>query len=645
MIQTITSAVKNHTSRYAFQTSADTQFVNTVLLVLGNLAFVVAIFAARSAPSSGYEVDIYRATPPLFWVGVGIALVSALWVLSHSLDDVSWYAALTLLGISGISIPALPVIRGYFFYGLSDPLNHLGWARELVMGTTTFFGDIYPASHVSAGILSVLGGTSIERGMLLVVVVLIACYVVFSTLVIREILPNRTAISLALVSALLFLPVNHVSFGPQFHTYSLATFFFPFVLYLVVKHITSENPDPTLPGRLSATDLGFLFAGGAIVVFHPQVAANVIVLLGTLAVVQLVARRRYPETRFGRSKPVYGQLVFLTAVFFAWNLQYTALFDLSSNLAESLIGVLTGTGEASEQLIADRAASAEGAGTSLAALFAKIFLIKVLYSFIAATVVGWHVVQYLKTRSSGLESTGRPSQSDSATDITVGFLAVSGLALAVFFAAHYVAGIQGYFFRHVGFGMVLVMVVGVVGLYGFFSTMENGGGSRRITPRSTFFVLTTVALVVSMAAFFPSPYISQPTSHVSEQQYEGYATTFENAADSAAFGGLRTGPRRYYDARGANIDNRLSWAIYPEDMGPAIRDVRGNTFPQEDFYYLFLTETDRGKELVAYNGLRYTAEDFDSIPRQEGVSRVFTNGEVDAYQVLYSTVEDDGPGE
>lgn len=640
MIQTITSAVKNQKDQYSFRTQTDVQFVTTLLLVLGNVAFVLAIFTARSAPSSGYEVDIYRATPALFWIGVGVAMISALWVLSRARRDVPWFAALTLLGISGLSIPALPLIRGYFFYGLSDPLNHLGWARELVAGQTTFFGDIYPASHVTAAFISVLGGAPIERGMLLVVFLLIVCYVVFSVLTVRVLLPGRTATTIALVSALLFLPINHVSFGPQFHTYSLATFFFPFVLYLVVKHVTG-TPDSTLPGRLSATDLAFAFAGAAIVVFHPQVAANVVVLLGTMAVVQLVARRRYPESRFGRSKPVYGQFVFMTAVFFAWNVQYTALFDLSSNLGQSLLDVVMGTSAADDQLIADRAASADGVGTSIVALFGKIFLVKVLYFAVAAAVVGRHVVRYLKRRS----SPSTHGHTVSSVDITVGLFAISGVSLAAFFVAHYVGNIQGYFFRHVGFGMVLVMVVAAVGLTQFFSSAQRAAESRRIAPSSVFFVLATVALVVSMAAFFPSPYVAKPTSHVSEQQYVGYATTFEYAAESAAYGGLRTGPQRYYDARGDNIDNRLSWPIYPEDMGPALRDVRANDFPKEDFYYLFLTETDRQKELVAYNGLRYTAEDFDSVTYQEGVSRVFTNGEVDTYQVLYSTVEDDGPGE
>ncbi|WP_396613402.1 hypothetical protein ACH9L7_17390 (plasmid) [Haloferax sp. S1W] len=645
MIQLISSVLKGYTNRYSFETSTNLQTANTIVLVLGNLAFIAAVLVARSAPANGYEVDIYRATPLLFWVGVGVALVSAVWVLSHPSDDISWYAALVLTGISGLSIPALPIIRGYFFYGLTDALNHLGWARELVAGTTTFFSDIYPASHVFSGVLSVLGGTPLERGMLLVVLVLLVSYVVFSVLVIREILPTRTATSVALVAALLFLPVNHVALAPHFHTYSLATFFFPFVLFLFVKHVTSSGPDPTLPRRLSSTDLGVIFGGTAIIVFHPQVAANVIVLLGTVALVQFVARRRYPKTLFAQSKPVYGQFIFLTVVFLAWNIQYNAIFALSTSLTESLIGMLNGTDEAGRQIIADRAESAEGAGTGLVTLFFKIFLSKTVFVLAAAAVVGKRLLSYLSARSSQHESSnaqfGDQAKPTTKSDTVVALFAVSGVSLAVFFVAHYFGGAQGYFFRHAGFGMVLAMVVATVGFVQLGERMKNAGGSLR----SAVFVLATVALVVSMAAFFASPYLSLPTGHVSEQQYEGHATTFEYAGDSAAFAALRTGPERYYDARGANLDNRLRWAIYPEDMGPELRDVREHDFPQKDFYYLILTKTDRDRELIAYNGLRFTAEDFDSVPNQEGVSRVYTNGEVESYQVLYSTAETDGPGE
>ncbi|SDM61452.1 hypothetical protein SAMN04487949_2264 [Halogranum gelatinilyticum] len=664
MLQTITTAMKRQTGRYSFQTGLSLQTLNTVALVLGNLVFIVGIYAARSVPASGYEVDIYRATPLLFWGSVAFALVAALWVLTHPSDRLSWAAALTLAAVAGLSIPAVPLLRGYFFYGLTDALHHLGWARELLAGATTFFGDLYPATHVFSAVIAVLSGASIERSMLLVVLLLISGYVVFTTLVVREILPGRTATVVAVFVGLLFLPINHVAFGPHFHTYSLATFFFPFLLYLVVKHVTATRPDPTLPGRLSATDLGFLFAGATIVVLHPQVAANVVVLLGTFAVVQFVARWRAPDSRFGRSKPVYGQFVFLSAVFLAWNVQYDALFGLSTSLADSLVGVATGTGQESPQLIADRAASAEGAGTSVTALFGKIFLLKLVFVAIAGTVVARDVVGYLKSRgrataarSDGgdgsalgdrlaLEAGRSPEVGRSlGVDIVVGLLTVSGLALAVFFAAHYLGGVQGYFFRHVGFGMVLVSFLAVVGIVRFIEASRHTSPTRRRALRSTAFALTVAVLVVSMAAFFASPYISLPSNHVSEQQYAGHATTFEYGVDNAAYAALRTGPERYYDARGANLDNRLSWGIGPEDMGASLRDVRDHDYPQEDFYYLFMTETDRQKELVAYNGLRFSADDFETVSHQEGVSRVVTNGEVDAYQVLYSTVEDDGPGE
>lgn len=604
--------------------------MNKAFLVVGNLAFVVATFVAHSNPATGYEVSILAATPILFWLGIAVALLSAIWVLTFAEERLIWIVAAGLASLAVLSVAALPLVRGYFFYGQADPLNHLGWARELLYGKTTFFGDIYPASHTLSVLIATLGGVTLERGMIVVVFLLMGSFVALTTLTVWTVIPDRTAVSIGLVSALLFLPLNHIGFSPLFKTYSLASFVFPFVTFLIVKHVTSTEHDPTLSGRLSATDLGFLFGGIALVFYHPQVAANVIVFVGAIAMAQLVASRTFPTSLVARSKPVFGQFLALTLVFFVWNSQHPALFDLSENLFNSLLGLFFGTEQAGE-IVGQRAQSAGEAGKSVFTLFVRIFLLQAVYVVVAAGVVGARVAGLLQPR----EDVG----------IVLDVFTIGGLTTALFFLMHFVGDISGYFFRHLGFGMILTTVVAVVGLHRLVGSVRNVDASIRPKLKLVSVALMLAALALSLTVLFPTPYIALPTSHVSEQQYTGHASAFEHTVEGAALAGPRISPKRYYEARGVNLDNRLQWGVSPEEMRSGLREVRRNDYPTRDFYYLFVTETDRQREIVAYDGFRYGPEAFDSVPTQEGVSRVHSNGEVNVYQVLYSTHEDTGPNE
>lgn len=610
---------------------------HTALVLLGGLALIGAILVAHATPASGYEVNIYTATPALYWVGIGITLLCSIVVLTAHTESVQWAGAAVLAAIAGLSVAALPLIRGYYYYGLGDPLGHLGKAHNLLDGTFTFFTDYYLASHVFSNVLAVMGGAEPRRAMMLFVFLTLTLFVLFSTLSVRAILPTRTATGIALLSALMFLPINHVGLGPMFHTYSITTFFFPFVMYILLKHITSDGRDPTLAWGVSATDLGFLFAGLSLNFFHPQVAANVIILMGSIVFAQVVARRWYPNSLFGSSKPLYGQFLVLTFVFLAWNLQFSALFDLSGTLYQSVLGLLGGSEQAGA-IVNDRAASAEGTGTSIYMLFLNLFLVQAFYAVVAILVVCAKLLGFIQNRSP-------------ESDVTVQAFSISGISLAVFFLFHFIGSVSGYFFRHLGFGIVLATVVAVIGLA---SATRSLSYLRRRTKQSLggllrgiAIVLVVLTLVHSIAVVYPSPFISLPSSHVSEQQYVGHNTGIEYAADHAAFASPRAPPDRESEASGRDVDNRLMWGVEAEAMNSqsGLRDVRKHYWPQKDYYYFFVSETDRQRETVAYNEYRYSTRSFKSVSRQEGASRVFSNGEVEMYQVLYSSVEDRGPGE
>jgi len=595
----------------------------SIALLVGSICFIAAVSIAEANPAVGYEVSIYAGTPLLFWVGLAVSLSAGIAALIIATSWIQWAGGLVLTGLSMLSVAALPLIRGYFFYGLSDGLRHLGWVRRLATGEMSFFEEVYPGSYSFSAFLSSFSGLSLERSMLLVVFVMVALYVVFVPLCVRLILPERRATTITAVSALMFLPINLVSFHMHYHTYSMTTFFTPVLLYVVIKYITDRGADETIPGRLSSPDLGFVVTAVAIVFYHPQVTVNVIIILGSIAVIQQVWSRQFPDTALANLPPLYGWLLFLMAIFMLWNLQHDAIVSTSSNLLESLNGWILGT-EQGGQIVSERTDSAQSIGVGIGELFVKLFLVPAFYVLVAGAVV--------------VTSLFFNQFTEETRTITTTF-SVAGAVLGVYSLAHFAGDMSNYFFRHIGFGMLLVTIVAVIGLAEAGDHIDGMRPSPARLVKMIAVVGLAIALALSILVVFPSPYVSLPSHHVSEQMYTGHETTLEYRAEGAALASVRNGPLRYADAMAIDLDGRLSWSVPSEVLPSDLRRYRGNDFPTQEFYYYIQTDRNEQQETVAYGELRYNESDFTGVGMTSGVSQVMTNGRVEVYYVEYT----DGP--
>jgi hypothetical protein len=402
----------------------------------------------------------------------------------------------------------------------------------------------------------------------------------------------------------------------------MTTFFTPVLLFVVFKHLTARAADGTLPGRFSSTDLGFAVLGTAALFYHPQATTNILLIMGTIAVTQFVGNR-YSENALSRSPPVYGQLLFLLVIFTAWNVQDQAIFSMSSNMTKALTGLFLGTAQGG-QIVAERVDSAQSVGLGVAELFTKLFSVQAVFGLAAlGTVVAKLRGDYFDEKSEAI--------------ITA--LAVSGVVFSVYALAHFVGEMSGYFFRHFGFGMMLVTILAAVGLTRAGDYVDGLSPALARSVRIAAGVGIVVCLILSALVIFPSPYLSLPTEHVSEQQYTGHADAMEYRVGGAAVASTDANPRRYAAAEGSYLDPRLAWGVPPEALPSDLRRYRGDDYPEQEFYYYIQSELDKDRELVAYRGIRFTEQDFTGVGTTSGVSRVITNGRVDVYYVEYG----DGP--
>ncbi|GAA0525064.1 hypothetical protein SAMN04488066_102279 [Halorubrum aquaticum] len=598
-----------------------------LLLAVGFVAVAVGTVVAWRSPATGYEVSIYAGTPLPFWVGVSIGFLSAAVVTLASCRDGVAGIAVGLGTLTTVAIGSLPVVRSYRFYGRADSMTHLGWAAELMAGRMRFTEVFYPGGHSTTALLTDTMGVPIERGMLLFAALYFVLHVVFVPLVAMALFEDRRLTVIAAFSAFMVLPVNQISSGLYFHSYSMAMLFFPVFLYALVKHLTSRPDTGSILGRIGVWNVVLAVLGTVLILIHPQLALNVVILLGTLVALHLALRNRY-DLFISDLRPVYGVFVLLAVCWGAWVLQFGQVFNVGERVLLATYDTIFGAAQAGGGNVGTQVDSARSVEATLLELFAKLFLVPAVYSLLGLLAV----VVSLRSPLVGTDRSDRSVEGERAGRSVVTYLGSAGLVLGPFFLAHFMGPISHLFFRHYGFAMVFVAVLGAVMIHRLGALIPTG---RWLTAAKPFVLgLLAVALVLSLLTLFASPYMYNASHHVSDQHMSGYETAIENRAEDVQWSGIRRGPGREFDALvpGVGMYSRPAVSTGVSTNGDdELRLLLGGA--ADEPRYLAVTKTDIDREVIAYREIRYSAATLESVGGQAGVHHVHDNGEFDLYYV------------
>ncbi|MWG33212.1 hypothetical protein [Halomarina oriensis] len=582
-----------------------------LLLIVGFLALAFAIVRAHFAPAQGYELSIYGATPITVWLGMAIALVVAVGVTA--LRPKGWLVptALVLAILAVALLIFMPTVRGYYGYGQADALTHLGWARGIVSGEMGAMDIFYPGGHSAVGLITAITGLTVPKSMMLFVQLLSLGFLVFVPLTVRMLVDDLAGTAIAVFAACLFMPVTNISTYLDFHPYSLATFFFPVVLFLLFEYLSRRSRG--LANGFTATGFLLFLSAVASIVIHGQVALNVLILFGTIALVQKFHGILPGGSAFAEARSLVAPTVLFAGFYVLWASRYEIVYRMFGRVYDSVYRYIFIGGETCETC-GNRAASASDAGVNVIELFMKLFFVKSVFVALAAILVLVALAGRLD------DGTGSSERNEAVT-----YFAYSGLVLGPFFLAHFVGSVSRYFFRHVGFAMVIATILGAVMLHSFYRAVSTGQYERTIRVVAAIAILG--GLLLSLLVVFPSPYVSLTTNGVSEQMSDGYETGFQYDNNEARWTGLRSGPERYEDAlRAPHV------LKYDAPSNQNFTDNELTSYAGRP-YYLVITEYDQKKEVGAYEEVRYTQEGFDSIEEEAGISRVMSNGEFTLYYV------------
>ncbi|MFC3476445.1 hypothetical protein [Halobacterium litoreum] len=597
-------------------------------LVAGFAGLAVAVLAAHRTPAAGYEISPYAATPRAVWAGVGVALAAgALGALTAPARSRSRDAGVLLVVGSALAVYAMPVIRGYEFYGAGDALSHVGWAREIASGALEPTNLLYPGVHTLTVFVSGVADVPLPLANNYVVLVAFPLvFLLFVPLAAQLLAGTPTAYAVGLLAAVVFVPINNIAVHPIAHPASQAILAFAFLLYLALAYAvgvldTGAGAEPggdrahgSLGRPFSVTGTGGLLAlaSAAIVLVHPQQALNVALVFVAVSFVQFVGRWYFDDHPVTTHRPLYLHTAVLVGAFALW----APRFERAQGAAQSTIRSILQQGASTGDVVAAKSASLTVVGGSLPEIFLKLFGTATVVSLLAA---GLLVVALRRHRR--------------GPDSLVAYVAAGFVPLVAVFAVVLAAEQGDMYFRYQGFIMVPVTVVGAAAL-----ARARGWFAGRDHPRAGTAVVAALLLVlvpVGLVAVHPSPYMYQPSQHVTEEQVAGYDAAFEHRDPDVPFTGLRGGPRRFVDYHYGTQQARttLNFPGYEAGTLPSTFANASYADAYETTRYLVISAAVRETEVELYDGFRYPRRGFELLESTPGVARVRSNGEFRQYVV------------
>lgn len=587
-------------------------------LCLGFLSVSAAVVIAYQDPATGYELSIYSETPLAYWLCLSAGLLLSVVVVFSRFDGPTQSLGVVLGSLSMTTIVATPIIRGYHYYGTSDSLSHLGTAKDMNLGVLNPLNNRYPIVHTLGSMLADVTGVGVPQALLVVVVVFILCFFVFIPIAIRALTNDSRLAYIGLFSSFLLLPLNHISPSTYIHPTSQAIMYAPALVFLFIL-VYKE--------RVIRYSMLFLLLSTMYVILHLQQAANFVVFFGTIAGLQigrLVVRRKRPTTG---SKPVYPLVSVFTLLFWVWVQRIETFWG---SLAATITILFTETAVAAST--ASRSVSLGQVGGSLPEVFVKLFSVQLVYSLFAAILMFSVVLRLSRVSVLGTLQAVMTANTDSERALLGyfigGFIAVFGI-----FFIYLVGGISDQYFRHLGTIMILVTILGTISIG---RAMQYVG---RHTSGRTARLGTTALLVVFLLASFPvvftSPYFYTPSEQVTEKQLHGYETTFENQASSVLFSEVRSSTSRYGAAVQGKAIPREAYYVGNDDENQAPDHFANQSLrtQYDQRTYLPVTEADRIRDPILWEGFRFNHSDFRYLDAEPGINKVQSNGGYDLYLV------------
>lgn len=580
----------------------------SVIGAVGFWSLAGAVVIAHFDPATEYELSIYAATPAGFWVGVGVAfLCGAILAFNASNSEIRLLGVL-LGGLASTAVVSLPIVRGYFFHGIHDSVTHVGIARELSAGTMLPHESFYPGIHTLAAFIRGFTDFSLWRSLMFVSVVMVVISFVFTTLLTGALVDGDDGTVVGAFSAFLLIPLHQLAATLHPHPSSQATLFAPLVLYLLVRYLRRSDDSSSLIGPMG---VALFVALVAVILYHPQQALNLLILISVISLIQSVFRPKIDLFHWPTHRRIHTVTVPAILVYISWVASSSGFAATVAGALMSLEDYFTGTREVAGSAVQSQTSSLTEIGANLPVMYLKLFLVSTIFLLLAGITLAGTIIGVRQWRR---------LKPDTATLVWYFSFGLAGMFCV--FLVYFFGNVGQYYFRQASFMMLVAVVIGSISIAYGINELQTG-----IAVRQVAVVGFTILFVLSTLVLFNSPYIHRANQQVTEAKVSSYETTFRMTNETSYLAGIRQEPQRYYEALvGLQNNGRRDGTVNSTSIHQ-LQDRRAGS------WYLIISQNTYEREIQAYEGLRYTEDDLTAVQRQSGVHRVHTSGDTTLYFV------------
>lgn len=287
--------------------------------------FTIGLLHAWNTPCTGYEPNIYFATPIIFWIGLGLCYGNGIAVTLLSMYKYIGKKYLIYIGymqicFASLSLICLSTIRGYGLMGITgDTGSHLG---NLIVSVNSgsLPSTYYPANYAIDAVAQLL--TALDASIILnfVPIVTLCFFTLGAILISRRVFPNKTEVYFVSIIALM-LPSGTAIIVGNFQLYSVGQTIanlaiLPLSLYLIIRIIM----------RCKKMYIPLFIVSFVSIFYHPYISIILLVIYLTIIIYQtaysIIKEKSSLVFSIYKSKMWVILLIISTLLFFIWQWSY-----------------------------------------------------------------------------------------------------------------------------------------------------------------------------------------------------------------------------------------------------------------------------------------------------------------------------------
>jgi hypothetical protein len=593
-----------------------------IFALLSFIFSMVALLLTWNSPCTGFESSIYSATPLVFWVAITLDIVCGIVIIVHQVSSGKhtqsrfWVIGLLLIGFAYTSLMALWIIRGYVQWGTGDPLSHIK-LTSYIINDGHFQLNFYPIAHIYLSEFTYLLNISDTVIYNYITLLFYVFYILFFYVMVKSLFSSKGTIILATLAGITLVYVEGIGFAPN----TLANLFLPFAIFLFAK----SSPSGNNIWKALFMVIIFLFPP-----FHPVPSLALLLIIVFIAIPDIII-----NSNKRNMIPSNGIFSFRTPVFLfllVWSIFWFSSFGVWTIMVNDIKNYFSGISLNHLVEINQQIQYANEYQYNVVVYFFKEY--GVLLAYIIISLIAIPII--IKKASANSD--------ERSLWALYGPLFIIALTIIVLLLLN------------VDFGplrlLVYLSLIGAMFVGFIFNKLLEW--SRSKTGQFAFrFVFTGLVTLFLLVAFFggilklyPSKYTLEMNDQVTRTEIRGMEWFFYKENLNEPITGLSIQTERYADyvlspeektehkyikkeQLGAQEDQPMPWHFSYDNYSSL-----GAWYTQTSYMIIIRSDRVRYRDVFPeIENIRFTAEDFNQIENDQSVSKLYTNGGFDVYEV------------